>query len=86
MGVHDACEWAFMIVAPGGAGKGWSTFFRIRVDNGNIAFLVFASKFCNEREVTGAIERGLDLENELRKVPCSGVSSVIVAVGKNLEC
>ena len=86
MGVHDACEWAFMIIAPSGAGKGWSTFVWIRIDNGNVAFLVFAAKFCNEREVTGAIERCLDLENELRKGPCSGVSSVIVTVGKNLEC
>ena len=55
MGVHDACVWGLMIIAPCGAGKCWSRIVRIGIDNGNVAFVVFASKFRNEGEVTGAI-------------------------------
>ena len=55
MGVHDTCVRDLMIIAPCGAGKCWSSIVRIRIDNGDVAFLVFAAKFRNEGEISGTI-------------------------------
>ena len=86
MGDHDACEWGFMVIAPCNACEGGWRVIGIEIDDGDVTFLVFAAEFRYEGEIPGTIEGDLDLENELRKGPCSGVSSVIVTVGKNLEC